>query len=91
MAHSFSDSHKHQYSLQVGNRGRIVLPAELRKRLEIQEGDQLILTLETDGSLRLTSAWELAHKGLGLFAHVAPEVSLVDDLIAERKAEAARE
>jgi len=43
-----------RYTLHLGNRGRIVLPAEVRHQLDLKDGDRLILTVEADGSLRLT-------------------------------------
>lgn len=44
-----------QYVLQVGAKGRLVLPALLRKQLDLQQGDRVLLAVEPDGSLRLTS------------------------------------
>jgi AbrB family looped-hinge helix DNA binding protein len=44
-----------QYVLQVGAKGRLVLPALLRKQLDLQQGDRVLLTVEPDGNLRLTS------------------------------------
>jgi AbrB family looped-hinge helix DNA binding protein len=91
VAHTSKDSHKLGFSLHLGERGRIVLPAELRRRLALEVGDRLILTLEPDGSLRLVAARELAQQALGLFAEAAPSRELAAELIAERKAEAARD
>jgi len=79
------------YRLHVGNRGRVVLPAEVRHRLDLKDGDRLILTVEEDGSLRLVSARTLAQQLQGMFADVAPGADLVDELLAERRAEARRE
>ncbi|MBW4551012.1 MAG: AbrB/MazE/SpoVT family DNA-binding domain-containing protein [Aphanocapsa sp. GSE-SYN-MK-11-07L] len=36
-------------------RGRLVLPASLRKRIGLQEGDRLVISVELDQSLRLVS------------------------------------
>lgn len=36
------------YTIHVGNRGRFVLPAEVRHQLDLKEGDRLILTVEQD-------------------------------------------
>ena len=44
-----------------------------------------------DGTLELLSAREAARRALGLFAHVAPGRSLVEELLAERREEARRE
>lgn len=78
-------------TLQVKDDGRIILPSELRNRLGIKEGDKLIVDV-ADGELRLltrAAAMKLAQK---LVRSFVPEgVSLVDQLIAERREEARRE
>lgn len=79
-----------QYTLQLGDRGRIVLPAAVREQLNLKEGDRLVLTLETDGSLRLTNLRELVKKAQGLFKDIKG-VSLASELIQERREEALRE
>lgn len=79
------------YSVSLGERGRLVLPAKLRRRLELQPGDRLLITAEEDGSLRVVSARELAHRFFGIYRDLAPGRSLVDELIAERREEARRE
>jgi AbrB family looped-hinge helix DNA binding protein len=82
------------YTLHLGHRGRLVLPAEVRHRLDLKDGDRLILTVETDGSLRLQSAREAARHGRGLLRQLLPPLEdrcLSEELIAERRAEAERE
>lgn len=85
-----------RYALQLGGRGRIVLPAPVRRRLALEEGDRLILSIEEDGSLRLESAREVAKRGRGVLKELLPEStpsdrSLAEELIAHRRAEASRE
>lgn len=79
------------FSLRLGERGRLVLPARLRRRLDLQPGDRLIVRVDEEGDLRLTSARALARRFNGIFRHLAPGRSLVDELIAERREEARRE
>ena len=86
--HVLGDAHHERTSLAVGDRGRIVLPATLRKRLDLREGDRLILTVEEDGSFKLTPAKRVVERLRGRFAGLAPK-SLTDELLAERRAEAA--
>jgi len=75
-------------SVRVGPKGRIVLPIEARRALGIQEGDELVVVLEDDGMHLMTreaavrSLREMLGKGEG---------SLVDELLAERRAEVERE
>jgi AbrB family looped-hinge helix DNA binding protein len=77
--------------VSLGARGRLVLPAPVRERLNLHEGDRLVLAVEADGSMRLTSLRHQVRRLQGAYQHLAPEVSLVDQLITERRQEAARE
>jgi AbrB family looped-hinge helix DNA binding protein len=71
--------------------GRIVIPAEYRKTLALKEGDDLLVYLEGD-SLRLTSRDAAINRIQAEVKRlVPPGVSLVDELIAERRREAERE
>lgn len=69
----------------------MVLPAPIRKSLGLKPGDQLVVEVE-DRSIRLTPRAALAGRDRGAFARLArPGRLLSDELIAERRAEAARE
>jgi AbrB family looped-hinge helix DNA binding protein len=66
-----------------------VLPSEIRSALGLEPGDRMLLTTNPDGSLRLRPYRTVAAQGLGLLADLAPGGdSMVDELIAERRAEA---
>lgn len=93
MAHKTPTSRKSRIvgTVVVHDRGRVVLPAEIRRSLGLRPGDELIAELEPDRSLRLTPRQVLAERDRGAFAHLAGKASLVDELIADRRAEAARE
>ena len=80
-----------QYTLYLGARGRIVLPASVRSQLGLKDGDCLVLTVEADGSLRLVSLSKQVRKLQGIFKDIAPGVSLADELIQERREESRRE
>jgi AbrB family looped-hinge helix DNA binding protein len=85
-------SHKQSYGAHLGARGRLVIPAELRARFGWREGDRMMLIVGPDGIVRLESRDDVVERGLGLFAHLGrPGQSVVDELIAERRAEAAAE
>ena len=76
----------------IGERGRLVLPAAVRAELGLEPGTRLLLRTEPDGSLRLRPYRVVAEQGRGLLAGLAPAgESMVDELLAERRAEAARE
>jgi AbrB family looped-hinge helix DNA binding protein len=74
----------------VGRQGRLVVPAALRRRLGIEAGDVLVARAEDDRLVlerRQTILTRLRHR----YAEVPADVSLVDELIAERRDESARE
>lgn len=78
--------------ITVGDRGRVVLPAAVRAELGLEPGTRMLLRTEPDGSLRLLPYRTVAERSRGMFAGLRPVgVSMVDELIAERRLEAARE
>jgi len=77
-------------TLTLGERGRLVVPAETRKRLGLEAGDRLVMT-EEGGGLRLLPLRERIEALRGAWAPLAPGRDLAGELIAERQAEAARE
>jgi AbrB family looped-hinge helix DNA binding protein len=84
-------SQTENYALQLGERGRVVLPAPVRKRLKLSPGDRLVLIVNKSGDMRLASLKRQIEKGMGMFADIAPERILSEELIAERREEARRE
>lgn len=74
--------------VSVGPKGRIVIPAEIRRRLGIEEGSELVALLEGDGVLLLPRD-AVTRRLRSLFAGV--KTSLTDELIADRRAAAADE
>jgi AbrB family looped-hinge helix DNA binding protein len=74
------------YTVVVGNRGRIVVPAELRERAGLGEGTTLVL-LETPEGLVLLTREQLAARVRGELAGL----DLVGELLAERRAASAAE
>jgi hypothetical protein len=60
----------------------------------LRTNDRLLVSVESDGSLRLTSAREAAQRARGVLRRLDPsprERLLSDELIAERRRDAARE
>lgn len=77
--------------IQIGAGGRIVIPAEMRAAMRISEGDTLLGRID-DGELRLFSQDTAVRKAQEIVRQYVPEgVSLVDELIAERREEARKE
>jgi AbrB family looped-hinge helix DNA binding protein len=76
----------------VGDRGRVVLPADIRAELGLEPGMRMLLSTDDDGSLRLQPYHAVAAETKGMLANLAPaDESMVDELIAERRREAAAE
>jgi AbrB family looped-hinge helix DNA binding protein len=77
--------------LRIGAQGRVVLPADLRAALGFVEGSTVVAYLEGEGRLVIESPEAIRRALLQEWSEVAGEVSLVDELRAERRAAAARE
>ena len=84
------DKEQKPVKVHVGPQGRIVIPAQFRKALDICAGETLIARVE-DGRLVLETRERIIKRLRDSFANVPSDVSLVDELIAERREEARRE
>ena len=76
---------------EVQKGGRVTIPANLRKEYGLSEGDMVNLTL-VDGEIRICS-WKKNLERIQemVKGRIPPGVSIVDELIAERRKEAAKE
>lgn len=75
----------------VGPHGRVVIPAEFRKRLHIEQGSVLTFT-ERDGDLIVTDRRTAVRRLQELFAEtLGPGEDPVAELLEERREEARRE
>ncbi len=80
-----------EFKVQMDSGGRIVIPSKLRKELNIQKGDDIVLRLE-NGSIRLVPLQQaviIAQKSVKKY--VPKGTSLADDLIRARREEASHE
>ena len=82
--------HVDNIKTKLGQGGRIVLPAEFREALGVKVGDELILSLKDD-EIHVFTRRAAIKRAQGMLKHIAPGRSLADELIQERRAEAARE
>ena len=71
-------------TVQLGARGRLVLPASTRRQLGLEQGSRLVVTVEEPGVLKLTSTRAAAESCLGLLKDLGGDRSLADELVAER-------
>jgi len=77
--------------VRLGPDGRIVVPAAMREALGLKEGDVLFARLE-GGEIKLLTAKAAMLRAQAVMRQFVPDgVSLVDELIAERRREAERE
>jgi len=76
--------------VQLGPQGRIVIPAHLRKALDLKPGDSLVVRRDGD-SIVVERREALIRRLQARFAHVPRNVDLAGGLIADRRAEAAAE
>jgi AbrB family looped-hinge helix DNA binding protein len=75
----------------LGESGRIVLPAAIRKELGLKTGDRLTVTSD-GGSIRILSRkTALASIRAGIIKHRGSLDGILDEFLAERREEAARE
>jgi AbrB family looped-hinge helix DNA binding protein len=76
---------------RLNENGRLVIPASYRKALGIKAGDEVILRLEDDELRITTMKHKIERARRRIRQYVKPGVSLVDELIAERREAAKRE
>ncbi len=74
--------------VSVGPKGRVVIPAEIRRALDLREGSELVAMLDGDAVVLLRRAAVKARLR-SMFSGSA--TSMRDELLAERRAAAAEE
>jgi AbrB family looped-hinge helix DNA binding protein len=74
--------------ITLSNKGQIVIPAELRQRYNLKQGDRFLVKDE-DGKITLQLLER--HPLLGLKGSYRGKGDLLSDLLQERKAERDRE
>ena len=79
------------YRAKITEGGRLIVPAELRRRLGLHPGSTVILDV-SDEELRVRSLNRAVERAQTIVRNFVPEgVSLSEELIRERREEAARE
>ena len=76
--------------MTINNQGRLVIPAALRKELGFESGDALVAHAE-NGRLVIEKKQHLHETVWAMFGVLPKNISLADELIAERRTEANRE
>jgi len=76
---------------KIGQGGRIVIPVAFRRELGVCEGDTLFMQV-VDGAVHIYTPGQAVKRAHEIMKPcIVPGESLVDELIADRRAEAARE
>jgi AbrB family looped-hinge helix DNA binding protein len=79
------------FKTRLGKGGRIVIPTRYRRELGVEPGDEIILHLDENGLRLYTPAQAVARAQALVRSHVPAERRLSEELISERREEAARE
>ena len=75
---------------KIRDGGRLVIPATYRKALGIKPGDEVLMTLE-DGEIRVVSTRQAVARAQTLVRRYIPKGrNLSEELIKDRREEAAR-
>ena len=83
---------EHSWPIKMDASGRILVPAEARKIHGWDKDTHLVISESADGSLRLLTFDQFVESAQQYFVDkFGPGRSLVDELIAGRREEAARE
>ncbi|KMO44966.1 AbrB family transcriptional regulator [Methylobacterium tarhaniae] len=78
-------------STKIVDGGKLIIPASFRREMGIQIGDTVVMEM-VDGELRVRSRDAAIIEIQRLVRSLVPDgVSLSDELIADRRAEAAKE
>ena len=81
-----------QFTLHIDNQGRIMLPSWWRRKEGVDHSTELCVAVTEEGALVVETREQGLRRARALLRKYIPEgVSLSDELIAERRAEAARE
>ena len=81
-----------QFTLHIDNQGRVMLPAWWRKKEGIDPSTELCVAVTEEGALVVETRAQGMRRARALLRKYIPEgVNLSDELIADRRVEAARE
>ncbi len=77
---------------RLDEKGRLLIPAELRRKLGFQEKDTVLIESSGPGEFRVIRLEEKVKEARGMYSHVKdPGEDMTADFINERRQEAKRE
>jgi len=74
---------------QIGEKGRIVIPSQIREALGIDVGDKVVFRVE-DGELRISTLRSRIRRAQRNVRHLAPPGTLVSEELSAERREAAK-
>jgi len=77
--------------LRLSENGRVVIPAHIRKELGVEAGGEILLERQKNGYRLTTRRQRIKEAQEALRRYIKPGVSMVDELIAERREAAKNE
>jgi AbrB family looped-hinge helix DNA binding protein len=81
-----------QLTIKVDNQGRVMLPAEWRRKHGVRASSELIVRESQDGEMVIATRGQGIERARAILQKYIPKgVLLVDELIADRREEARRE
>ena len=78
-------------SMKMSEGGRVVIPVEIRRQLGIKDGDTVMWEIDGSEARLTTKAARIKRAQALVRRHVPANVSLSQELIAERRRESPRE
>ena len=78
-------------SMKMSDGGRVVIPAEIRQSMGLKEGDTVLWELRGGEAVLTTRLAQMREAQAMVRQYVAAGVSLVDELITDRRAENAQD
>ena len=78
-------------TMKMSDGGRVVIPAEIRNSMGLKEGDTVLWELRGGEAVLTTRLVQMREAQAMVRQHLPAGVSLVDELIADRRAENARD
>ena len=78
-------------SMKMSDGGRVVIPVEIRSAMGLKEGDTVLWELRGGEAVLTTRLAQMREAQAMVRQYLPAGVSLVDELIADRRAENARD
>ncbi len=78
--------------ISIDSRGRLLIPAEVRKRLGFNEGDSVLVEPVGPGEFKVLLVKDSVERARGMYSHLRDSAGNVsDELISDRRREAKKE